>query len=365
MSDINDKNNINKNEANKEEKNKKDSFFKQVLKSIKNFEQYEDFCIEGIDKTFKYLLKIVSIFMLVVTAMTVYKFSNYYNKALDNFNNEINMLSYQDEKLEINNNEKIEIEDKEILEGKLIIDTSDIEDAKINEYKENLKNENNGVVFLKDKVIIKNEITNSISETFYKDFFEQYNIQSLNKQEIIDYFNNNKFSIYISIFITLYLYMFIAYVASTILDALMLGLLGYLTAKIAGMKMKFSYTFSIGVHALTLPIILNIIIVILNGFTGFTVTYFQFMYTAISYIYVITAILMIKSDFIKRLAEVDKIKEVQEQVRMELAAKKQKEDDERAEEENKKEKEKQKQKEKKEEGTNSPEIGDKPQGSNV
>lgn len=364
MSDINN-NDRNKNDINNKRKVKQDVFLKEVLKSIKNFEQYEDFAIEGIARTSKYLLKIVAIFTVVVSIMTIYKFSNYCNKALNNFNNEIEMLSYQDGKLEINNNEKIEIENKEILEGKLIIDTSDIEDTKVNEYKENLKNENNEVIFLKDKMIIKNEITNSISETFYKDFLEKYNIHSFNKEEIIDYFNSNKFSIYISIFITLYLYMFIVYVASIVLDALMLGVLGYLTAKIAGMKMKFSYTFSIGVHALTLSIILNMVIVILNGFTGFTVKYFQFMYTAISYIYVITAILMIKSDFIKRLAEVDKIKEVQEQVRMELATKKRKEDDEKAEEENKKEKEKQKQKEKKKEETNSPDIGDKTQGSNV
>ena len=73
-----------------------------------------------------------------------------------------------------------------------------------------------------------------------------------------------------------------------------------------------------GVHALTLPIILNILYIILNAFTGYTIKYFQIMYTAISYIYMVAAILIIKSDYIKRQMELDKLKSEQEKVRAEL-----------------------------------------------
>ena len=55
---------------------KKEGFFRTILKSIKSFEKYEDFGLEGIGKTAGYLLKIVAIFTLVVAIMTVYKFSN-------------------------------------------------------------------------------------------------------------------------------------------------------------------------------------------------------------------------------------------------------------------------------------------------
>ena len=75
------------------------------------------------------------------------------------------------------------------------------------------------------------------------------------------------------------------------------------------MKIKYSASFSMGVHALTLSI-LNMVYIIINGFTGWTVKIFQFMYTAISYIYIVTAILMIKTDYMKRQAEVEKIKSV-------------------------------------------------------
>ena len=352
---------------NENKKEKKESFFKTVLKSIKSFEKYEDFGLEGIGKTSIYLLKIVAIFTLVITAMTMYKFSNSLNSAITYFNQNVKSLTYEEGILQVNDNEKLEVVSQENITGKIIVDTSELTQEQINEYKENLKNENNGIVLLKDKIILKNEMLSAVSEASYKDFFAKYNIISLDKQAVLDYFNNNVLQIYSSIFVTLYIYMFAVYIASILVDALVLGALGYLTARITKMKIRFGAAFSMGVHALTLPIILNMLYVILNGFTGYTIKYFQFMYTAISYIYIITAILIIRSDYIKRQAELEKIKSEQEKIRSELEAKKQKEDDEKEEQKKKKEKQEQKEKEKKEKKKKEevPEIGDKPEGSNV
>ena len=88
-------------------------------------------------------------------------------------------------------------------------------------------------------------------------------------------------------------------------------------------KLKPSALYNIAIYALTFPIILNAIYMIINIFTGFTVKYFQVMYTAISYIYVISSILIIKSDFIKKQAELTKILSEQEKVKEELAKKEQ------------------------------------------
>lgn len=347
-----------------EKKVKKEGFFKTVLKSIKSFEKYEDFGLEGMGKTSSYLLKIVAIFTLVITIMSVYKFSNSLNGALSYFNENVKSLTYADEILQVNNNEKLEVISQDNITGKIIVDTADLTEEQVNEYRENLKNESNGIVLLKDKLILKNEMLSAISETSYKDFFAKYNITSLDKQKILDYFHDNVAQIYFSIFATLYLYMFAIYVAAILVDAVVAGTVGYITARITGMRIKFSAAFSMGVHALTLPIILNILYVILNGFTGYTIRYFRFMYTAISYIYVITAILIIRDDYIKRQAEVEKIKSEQEKVRDEIEAKKQKEDDDKVESKNQEEKQKQKEKEKRKK-TKAPDIGDKPEGSNV
>ena len=346
---------------------KKEGFFKTVLKSIKNFEKYEDFGLEGMGKTASYLLKIVAIFTLVVAIMTVYKFSNSFNSALGYFDENVKSLKYADGILKINNDEKLEVSSQNNITGKIIIDTSDLTEEQINEYRDNIKNEANGIVLLKEKLILKNEMLSAVSETTYKDLLVQYNITSLDKQEILNYFNNNIIQIYASVFITIYMYMFAVYIASILVDALVLGVLGYLTARITGMKIRFSAAFSMGVHALTLPIILNMLYIIINGFTGCTIKYFQFMYTAISYIYIITAILIIRSDYIKRQVEVEKIKSEQQRIREEQEANKQKEDDEEAKNEEKEEKQKQKEKEEKgkRKRVNTPDVGDKPEGSNV
>ncbi len=295
-------------ENNENKKVKGNGFFKDVLKSIKDFDKYEDFGLEGVGKTSGYLIKSVAIFTIIITCMTVYKFSNSVKEAVNYFDEKVTDLSYADGILTVNNNEKFEVASDKYITGKIIVDTENLSDEKIEEYKNQIKNQNNGLVLLKDKMLLKNEMLSAISETSYTDFFNKYNITSLDKQKIIDYVNNNSLQIYTSVFVTMFIYMFVVYLASILVDALVLGFLAYLIARIFRMKIKYSASFSMGVHALTLSIILNMVYVIMNGFTGWTVKYFQFMYTAISYIYIVTAILMIKTDYMKRQAEVEKNK---------------------------------------------------------
>ena len=344
---------------------KRNGFFNDVFKSIKDFDKYEDFGLEGVGKTSGYLIKLVVIFTLVITCMTVYRFSNSVKEAVDYFDEKITELSYADGILTVNNNEKFEVVSDKYITGTIIVDTDDLTDEKIEDYRNQLRNQDNGLVLLKDKILLKNEMLSAISETSYTDFFNKYNITSLDKQKIIDYVNNNSVQIYTSVFVTIFIYMFVVYFASILVDALVLGALAYLIARIFRMKIKYSASFSMGAHALTLSIILNMVYVIMNGFTGWTVKYFQFMYTAISYIYIVTAILMIRTDYMKRQAEVEKIKSVQEQVKEKIKQKEQEKEDEKAESKNKRERERQKEKEKKKEEQENPEIGDKPEGSNV
>ena len=344
---------------------KRNGFFNDVFKSIKDFDKYEDFGLEGVGKTSGYLIKLVVIFTLVITCMTVYRFSNSVKEAVDYFDEKITELSYADGILTVNNNEKFEVVSDKYITGTIIVDTDDLTDEKIEDYRNQLRNQDNGLVLLKDKILLKNEMLSAISETSYTDFFNKYNITSLDKQKIIDYVKNNSLQIYTSVFVTMFIYMFVVYLASILVDALVLGFLAYLIARIFRMKIKYSASFSMSVHALTLSIILNMVYIIINGFTGWTVKYFQFMYTAISYIYIVTAILMIKTDYMKRQAEVEKIKSVQEQVKEKIKQKEQEKEDEKAEAKNKRERERQKEKEKKQEEQENPEIGDKPEGSNV
>lgn len=368
----NDNKNNNKNEDTKSQAQKEKGFFRKVIKSIKDFDKYEDFGLEGMGKTSIYLIQLVAIFTLIITIMTLYKFSNTFNEAIKYFDENITSLSYVDGALIINDNQKLEVNIEDNIIGKIIVDTSDLNDEQIEQYKNEIKEKENGIIILKDRAFLKNEMLSSLTETSYKELLTQYNITQLDKQGILDYFNSNKISIYLSIFMTIFIYMFAIYVASILIDALVLGALGYITARITGMKIRFGACFSMGVHALTLPIILNILYVILNGFTGYTIKYFQFMYTAISYIYIVTAILIIRSDYIKRQAEVQKIQSEQEKIHAELEEKEKEKQDKEVERKEEKEKQDQKDKERKENKKrkeknkdNVPSVGEKPEGSNV
>ena len=123
----------------------------------------------------------------------------------------------------------------------------------------------------------------------------------------------------------------------------------------------------IAIHSLTLPILLNALIVLIEAFTNFKIEYFEIMYIGISYIYIITAILMIKDDIIKNQKELTKIIEEQEKVRLELERQKEEEEEKKEEQRREKEKEEQRKKEKKEnkEKDEGKDVGNEPQGENA
>lgn len=350
---------------NKQQTKKRDGFFKTVLKSIKDFDKYEQFGLEGMGRTCLYLLQMVAIITIIVVAVLIYQFSTTMQSAVIYFNDNVQEMSYTDGILTVNSNQKLEVDTNSTIAQKIIVDTSDLTDEQIEQYRTDLNDLNSGIILLKDKILIKNEMLTAITETTYTDILSQYNITNLDKQSVLDYIYANQSQVYISVAIVEFIYMFAIYLTSILMDTLVLALLGLIVSRIAGMKIKFSACFSMGVHALTLPIILNILYIILNAFTGYTIKYFQIMYTAISYIYMVAAILIIKSDYIKRQMELDKLKSEQEKVRAELD--RQKEEDKKEEEKRKEEKKEQKEKESGENAgkQNDSDTGEKPEGSNV
>lgn len=161
-------------------------------------------------------------------------------------------------------------------------------------------------------------------------------------------------------FIIVFFSVLSVYFTTTFIDAAMLGLLGIIVARLVGMRIKYKSTFNIGIHALTLPLILQIIYLSVNILIGFEIKYFQWMYTTISYIYVVVAILMIKTQFINQQIELMKIQLEQEKIRKEM------ENQEEPENENPEEKEKKQEKpkdEKKKEEDNN--LGAEPEGTNA
>ena len=230
----------------------------------------------------------------------------------------------------------------------IIIINTDATEEQINDYNNTVSRYENGVILLNDKIIYKNQMLNQNIEYAYKDIANIYNYTSFEKNDVLNFISNmNNASLYSGFFGIIVIYMFIIYFASTLGDAIMLAILGFIVARIIGIKIKFKATFNMGIYALTLPIMLNLIYMVINIFTGFEIKYFQWMYTTISYIYMIVALLIIKTDLINRQIELKKIIEEQEKIKKEMQQREEKKEESEEDKENKEDKEKEKEDNKK------------------
>ncbi len=351
-----------------EENVKKTSFFKKMYLAIKDFEHYGIFAAENLWIAIKYLLKIMIIFAVIVAGMFTYQFYTYFQNAVHYFENNIQEVSFANNQLEVNKGETIEIQNDTSAIPYIVISTNATQEE-FDNYKQKLESYAAGMMILKDKVVYKNEILTQSLEYRYEDITKNYEIGEFDKQAVLDFIKQiDMVSLVLSMFFVVFIYVYAVYLATAFVDIMMLGVLGFIIGRIAGMKIRFKATFNIGIYALTLPILLNILYIVVNTLTGFTIQNFSWMYTTISYIYVIVAIFMIKSDFIDKQVELMKIMEEQEKVRREilLQEEKKKKEEENQNQDNKdnKDKEDKKEEEKKQKKKETPSLDDglAPQG---
>lgn len=262
------------------------------------------------------------------------------NNKLENISKSENENQQANENSSENPN-VMKIDSNELIPIKIIINTETTDEDVIKENINEIKLSQNGILILKDKVVIKNEFSTNLIEYTYKTLSEQYNINKIDKTEILNMLSGQALNrALIIFFITLLLYMLIMYVSTMLIDILLLVVLTYIVTRISGLRLKYSAIYNIASYSLTLPVILNMVYFVINRLTGFTIEYFQIMYTAIASIYIITAVLMIKSDVIKKQLELNKIIEEQEKVKQELLRKEEERKEQEEQERRRREKEK-------------------------
>lgn len=204
----------------------------------------------------------------------------------------------------------------------------------------------------------------------YQEMLGNMQITEFTKQDIVNYINSSQiYSLYLSFGLTLFVYSFVMYLLTTLWYIILISVFGYITAWILKIKMRYVAVFNMSTYAVTLSVILNIIYLIVNMFTNFTIQYFQVMYIAVATIYLIAAIFIIKSETIKKQMELMKIAEAQAIVKKQLEEEqKQEEENEQNKETRKDEKEnsenKDKEKNKKKEDRDN-NVGEEPEGSNA
>jgi len=325
-----------------------------MIASIKDFERYQEWAIEPASKAILYFIKLVALFTLVLTITTAIQFSGAMKETIQEIENKTQDFSLKEGTLIIEQTEPIKLEKNPFI-GTITIDTT----QDTNKALETLQQEKeNGILITQDTVFVHNALSGAVVSYSLKEVTNQLAMPEITKADILAFSkSSNIYVVYAIMSLFIFTYLLFLYLFSTTIDACILALLGYFTARIIGIRLKASAAGKMAAYSLTLPILLNLIYVVIHTFTGFTITYFQIMYTAISYIYMITAILLIKSDMIKRQVELTKIVEEQKRIQEEVE---QKEEEETETEQKKEEKqEKKKEKENEEEGS----IGKEPEGN--
>ena len=330
-------------EENKKTKNI--SFPKKVWYSVSKFEQYPTMATEGIGKAIQYLMimiAIVTIFAMVGSVIKVKKLvldlSEYIEQNIPDF-------SFAEGKVSMNIDEPIVIDDFQYnsIEKVVINPLAETSEAKEQSEKDEAV-VGVTVFFFNDEIVLQSKIEDDNIQTqkyTYNEFIANYakeNITNFDKNQLVDYMKSNKIMpFYASYAITIFIGLFVTGIVYAFLDSLRVAVFGWITAVMARIKMKFIAIYNMAIYALTLPMILNIIYLIINYFTDFKIKYFQVAYSTIAYIYLAASIFILKDDFIKKMQEVMKIRQEQKNVREEMKKREQeKEDGEKKEKEQKK-----------------------------
>lgn len=305
------------------EKTKKQGFFKNVKNSIFNFDSYQEFAMQDMKKGIFYFLKLSILFSVVISivfaALQVTVTVPTVKKIIEG---DIPNFSYSNGTLDLQSEEPVTI-DKIADDVLIIADTKELDDAKINEYKDKINLYEIGVLILKDKIYLKNAYTLSgIQEMKLSDIESVYGKSEFTKQDILNDMNSiNMISLCISLAFTVFLGFFLIFVFMSILDIIILALLSNIIAMLSRVKMKASALVNISIHAMTLPIVLLLAYAVVLLTTGFEIKYFNIMYRGISYIYVFTAIFLIRQNLIKQQIELTTIVQKQQELKKELEEK--------------------------------------------
>ena len=287
----------------------KKSFFKKVWYSIFKLEKYGELSAEGFGRAMNYLLKLSFIIAIIIGCLVIFQITQKVQKAVDFLNDQIGEFSYNEGILEITKEQPIKAPSSTF--GEVIVDTSVETEEQLNQYLNSLGNDK-ALLLLKDKVVVKGLLSDETINYKYSSLLKELNINQIDKQGVINYITGNEiWNIYLQVFLVICIYSFLNTFVPILINAFGLSIFGWIATWLAKMKMRYIAVFNLAIYSLTLSIIIQVAYMIVNVLTGITMTYFQVMYIAVAAIYLIAAIFLIKSEFMK--LQLQRIKEHEEQ----------------------------------------------------
>lgn len=290
---------------------KKLGFFKKVKIAIFNLEKYGLLVAENVKHSIKYLIILVLISSMCFGIVDIININNMINKGIDYIENQMPDFELKDGEILLER--PVNAYDEEYGIKLISINENTLTDSELQKY----KNDEKTIILLKDKIVLNAYgLYNEYSYNYLKQVF---NVEEINKKEFIDLYKelNVTTKISITMFISLSLAFFIVNFYETILYSLIVALFGYFVAQIGRIRIKFSTSLTLAIYSLTLSTILNLIYIVQYNFTGFEIPYFEMVYLLIAYIYIVAAILIIKTDLINQVMQLQKIQEEQKKTSQE------------------------------------------------
>lgn len=338
------------------EKSENLNFLKKIKIAIFNLEKYGQLITEKLNKTIKYIIILAIFCSIFISVLDTWNIVKMIDKGMNYIINEVPNFEVKDGQISFD--KQFYGYDEEYNVKVLSINKNNLTDDELEKYGKDEK----VLILLKDKIIFN--MYGNYTEYSYNNIKQLLNINQINKQGIIELYNENggNFGIAVSIFTTMLLIYFIANVYEILFYGFIVAVFGYLVAQIGKIKIRFSTSFTLAIYSLTLSIILNLIYIIQYNFTRFEIPYFDILYLGIAYIYIVAAILIIKTDLIKQVMELQKIQLEQNKTLNEIEKKSDEED---KKEEDKNSKENKEEKNNNENEENNEPINEEPDGSEI
>jgi hypothetical protein len=307
-----------------ETKNSK-NFFKRLQYSIFKVEKYNEFLEESPKIAISYILKLILIVAVVITAINIVEFVLMANKGADFIRNDLNDFLLEDNTLYFSSMQEAYDEEYDVY---FIADTSEISEETLTNYKNKAYDSEYSIILLNNKCLIG--LGGDITEYTYEDICENLGITELNKTTITNLLDEGAiYKLAITLFFVTGISIYITQIFAVTMNVLFLFIFAYFTKRIIRVPLKISSIFNISAYSISLSTVINLIYSVVYKFTQFEIPYFDIMYLLIAYIYIIAAMLIIKSDLIKIKGEVQKIEEVQKDVAKEIKEKEEEENKEK------------------------------------
>ncbi|MBR3134396.1 MAG: DUF1189 domain-containing protein [Clostridia bacterium] len=277
-------------ESNKKEKELKLNFIQKLNISVVSFEHYFLIAADGWKRAIKYLAQLLLIFSFILACCVTYKSNQTLNEICDYAKNKMPNFGVKEGSFWIDSEEPVVlINDKST---KVVLGNSESASDYIDETKDSRKDL---IIVNKNSINVRNDYSGEVSYSF-DNLSVLMGSSEITKNDIIQIISNKK--IVLIIFIYSFLAVFITYFISMLIDILALSIVGHLLSRIIVIPLKYSAIFGMATSAMSLPIILTLCYIIANLITGFKMAYFQIMITVISYIYMISTLMIMKSNLI-------------------------------------------------------------------